>query len=181
MWKIFYIISSYSGRQKRFHISDFHNKDTVIPKEYCRILTPIWKELISSCWRKDSKDFTVQKVNFPYSPSRSPDAKVRTLSSETQSPMKVRMAQRTRATESIHLQEVWTAQQTRATESTRLQGGPDANAMTANSRCTLCNCPDARVASPDMLQWFHEVLVTGPDAAYANPSLSRIKISEAYL
>jgi hypothetical protein len=56
-----------------------------------------------------SGDFTPQKVGFPYSSSRRPDARVRTPSSETQSPMKVRMAYQTQATKSIRLQEVRTA------------------------------------------------------------------------
>jgi hypothetical protein len=41
--------------------------------------------------------------------------------------------------------------------------------------------PVRRVASPYVLQFFPEVLVAGPDATYANLSLSRIKISKAYL
>jgi len=91
------------------------------------------------------------------------------------------MAQRKQATDSIRLQEVWTAQQTRAIESTRLQESPDVDAMTVDSGSTLCNRPDARVASPDALQCLLEVLIATPNAAYANPSLSRISIFEAYL
>jgi hypothetical protein len=53
--------------------------------------------------------------------------------------------------------------------------------MTADSGSTLCNRLDARVAGPDELQFLPKVLVAGPDATYANPSLSRIRISEAYL
>jgi hypothetical protein len=44
------------------------------------------------------------------------------------------------------------AQRTQATESTRLQGGPNADAMTGNGGTILCNCPDAKVASPNALQ-----------------------------
>jgi len=51
-----------------------------------------------------------------------------------------------------------------AIESTRLQGGSNADAMTADRGSILCNRPNARVASPNMLQCFHEVLVAGPDA-----------------
>jgi hypothetical protein len=42
--------------------------------------------------------------------------------------------------------------------------------MTADSESTLCNRSDARVASPDVLQFLSEVLVVGPDATYANPN-----------
>jgi hypothetical protein len=42
--------------------------------------------------------------------------------------------------------------------------GPDANALTADAGSTLCNRPDARVASPNALQCLLEVLVAGPDA-----------------
>jgi hypothetical protein len=45
----------------------------------------------------------------------------------------------------------------------------------------LCNSLDAMVASPDALQWLLKVLVASLDAAYLNSSLSRIRISEAYL
>jgi len=38
-----------------------------------------------------------------------------------------------------------------------------------------------RVANPDVLQYLLEVSVAGPDAAYANMNLSRIRISETYL
>jgi hypothetical protein len=48
-----------------------------------------------------SRDFTTQKVSFPYNPSGCPDARVRTPSSETQSSEGVRTAQRTRTTKNI--------------------------------------------------------------------------------
>jgi hypothetical protein len=38
--------------------------------------------------------------------------------------------------------------------------------MTADSRSTLCNRPDARVAGLNTLQFLPEVLVAGPNAAY---------------
>jgi hypothetical protein len=57
-----------------------------------------------------------------------------------------------------------------ATESTSLQEGPDTDVMTANSGSTLCN-------RPDVLQCLLEVLVAGLDATYADPNLSRIRIS----
>jgi hypothetical protein len=63
-------------------------------------------------------------------------------------------------------------QQTRAIESTYLHEGPDANTMIVDN---------AKVASPDALQLLPEVLVVGPDAGHANPSLSRIRVSKAYL
>jgi len=56
------------------------------------------------------------------------------------------------------------AQQTQATESTHPQEGSDVDVMTADGGSTLYNRPDARVASSDALQWFHKVLVVGPDA-----------------
>jgi hypothetical protein len=73
------------------------------------------------------------------------------------------------------------AQQTQATERKSLQEVPDPNAFTTNVGSSLCNRPDARVAYPDALQCLLEVSVAGPDAVYANLSLSRINISEAYL
>jgi hypothetical protein len=52
----------------------------------------------------------------------------------------------------------------------------------------LCNLPDTRVSRFGHASEFYEVSVAssdaqklGPDAAYANPSLSRIKIFETYL
>jgi hypothetical protein len=57
-----------------------------------------------------------------------------------------------------------------ATESTSLQEGPDTDVMTANRGRTVCN-------RPDVLQCLLEVLVAGLDAAYADPNLSRIRIS----
>jgi hypothetical protein len=53
--------------------------------------------------------------------------------------------------------------------------------MTVDSGSTLCNCSDARVASPDALHCLLEVVAISPNATYANLSLIRIKISEAYL
>jgi hypothetical protein len=53
--------------------------------------------------------------------------------------------------------------------------------MIVDSGSTLCNHLDARVTSPDVLQCFHEVLVVGLDVAYANSSLSRIRIFVAHL
>jgi hypothetical protein len=50
-----------------------------------------------------------------------------------------------------------------------------------NGGITLCNRLDARVSRSRRASEFYEVLVAGPDAAYANPSLSRIRISKAYL
>jgi len=44
-------------------------------------------------------------------------------------------------------------------ESTRLQESPNTDAMTADRGTILCNRSDARVASPDALQCFHEVSV----------------------
>jgi hypothetical protein len=92
----------------------------------------------------------LRKSVFPYNLSGSLDARVRMPSSETLSPMKVRTARWTRATESIRLQKVWTAQHTLATKS--LQGGLDADTRTAYRGSTLWNRSDARVASPDALQ-----------------------------
>jgi hypothetical protein len=65
-------------------------------------------------------------------------------------------------------------------ESTRLQEGPDSDAMTADSGSILCNRPDAKVASPYALKCLLEVLVAGLDAAFANMSFNRIRISKAY-
>jgi hypothetical protein len=45
----------------------------------------------------------------------------------------------------------------------------------------LYNRLNDRVANPDVLQYLLEVSVAGPDAAYANMNLSRIRISETYL
>jgi hypothetical protein len=71
--------------------------------------------------------------------------------------MKVRLAQLMLKSESRSPEEVRTAKQTRATESTCLHEDSDANVMTADSGSTLCNCQDARVASPDALQFLPEV------------------------
>jgi hypothetical protein len=52
--------------------------------------------------------------------------------------------------------------------------------MTADSGSILCNRPDAKVASPYALKCLLEVLVAGLDAAFANMSFNRIRISKAY-
>jgi len=96
-----------------------------------------------------------------------PDARVQTTCSETQSPVKVQTEQQTLKSESKILEEVRTAQQTRANESILLQESSDVDAMTADNESSLCNRPNARVA--------------GPDVPHANLSLSRIRISEAYI
>lgn len=110
--------------QKRFPIRDFHirelyNRDTVFPESSRRISQNIYSFMemtdhdkymhkislkkASSCWRKYVEDFTSQKVDFSYNPSERPDARVRTPSLESQSPIKV--AQQKRC-----LEEVRTAQ-----------------------------------------------------------------------
>jgi len=53
--------------------------------------------------------------------------------------------------------------------------------MIVDNGSTLCYCSDAMVAGPDALQLLPGVLVAGPDTVHANPSLSRIRISKAYL
>jgi hypothetical protein len=65
---------------------------------------------------------------------------------------------------------------------------PNDYAVKANGGTTLCNHLVARVSRSGSASEFYEVLVAGldaqnpgPDAAYENPSLSIITISEAYL
>jgi hypothetical protein len=53
--------------------------------------------------------------------------------------------------------------------------------VTANGGTTLCNRSDARVSRSGCASKFYEVSVAGLDVTYANPSLCRIRISEAYL
>jgi hypothetical protein len=66
--------------------------------------------------------------------------------------------------------------------------GPDEYAVTADGGTTLFNHLDTRVSRSGRASEFNEVSVVGPDAqkqgpnaAYANPSLSKIRISVAYL
>jgi hypothetical protein len=65
---------------------------------------------------------------------------------------------------------------------------PNDYAVTTNGGTTLCNHPDARVSRSRRASVFYEVSVAspdtqkyGPNAAYANSSLSRIMISVACL
>jgi hypothetical protein len=65
---------------------------------------------------------------------------------------------------------------------------PNDYAVTADRGTALCNCQDSRVSRSGRASKFYEVPVAdpnaqkqGPDAAYANPSLSRIMIYLAYL
>jgi hypothetical protein len=58
---------------------------------------------------------------------------------------------------------------------------PKDYAVIADEGTTLCNCQGTKVFRSRRASEFYEVLVAGPDATYANPSLSRIMISIAYL
>jgi hypothetical protein len=65
---------------------------------------------------------------------------------------------------------------------------PNDYAVTADKGTSLYNRPDARVSMSRRASEFYEVSVAGLDAqkqgldaAYANPSLSRIRISVTYL
>jgi hypothetical protein len=61
---------------------------------------------------KEYGRLTTSNVDFPYIPSERPVAKVRTLKSETQCPIRVRTLQQTMESVAQDLEEVWTAQQT---------------------------------------------------------------------
>jgi len=183
-----------SGWQKRFHIKDFLNRNTVFPESSRRILQNINFNMEMTHQGMNLHRISLKR-QFPIEWNILETLQLRksvflTTRPDTQMSEFRRLAQNLKvlwrseqrsAIESIRLQEVRTAQQTWAIESTRLQEGPEADAMTANNGSTLCNRLDARVASPDALQWLLKVLVASPDVAYANSSVSRIKISEVYL
>jgi hypothetical protein len=95
----------HSGWQKRFHIKDFYNRDSVFPESSIIILQNINSNMkmtdqgmnlrIISLRRKGPcegnipKTLQLKKSIFSYSPSRRPDTRLWTPNLETQSPMKV--------------------------------------------------------------------------------------------